>query len=103
MFSFIPGQSGLVRLLDYNELKALFLSVGEQSLCTLLISTEDLTKSITKNSSEFDIEESLNNRKHYFFYSVDDDFDSKGGETVFQLILCSESFEGLALNCHRQT
>lgn len=81
LLSFIPGQAGLTKVLDRQQLDNLYLEIGAQSMCglyfipnTKVISVLDkIKKERTSNLSDL-----FDNEKNYFLLTVD--FDYHGGE-----------------------
>lgn len=81
IFSFIPGQSGLVRLRNRKRLKEFYNEIGAQSFCSLCFVDKDAESEIIKCVTEKDereihelIESSENN------FMIDIDFDYHGGQ-----------------------
>jgi hypothetical protein len=80
--SFIAGESGLVKVLNRNNIFNLYDDIGGQSYCALCFVEEKLTQeifaSIIKLKTDFKLEQFLKNEKNYFVLNVD--FDYHGGE-----------------------
>jgi len=74
LLSFIPGQSGLVKVLNRQRLGKLFLDIGEQSMCALYFIPNNLVTPILQeiklNREKADIESLLKGQDNYFLLTV---------------------------------
>ncbi len=75
IFSFIPGQAGLVKILDKKQLHSLYRKIGSLSMCCLYFVPASFVDSITeilKMKSETNlIEGLLKDEEDYFSLTVD--------------------------------
>jgi len=96
--SFIPAQAGLVRLNNLKKLKAVFQSVGELSVCSLMIvrvsKAQDIIKAIKSSSRNIDAEKFFSERDDYLYYEVNDDYGYEGHEDiVYQVLSYGSAFD----------
>ncbi len=81
VFSFIPGQAGLIKVLDRTQLDNLYLDIGRLSMCGLYFipnnKVDDILQAVKKDRGK-NIESILSNEEDYFLLTVD--FDYHGGE-----------------------
>jgi hypothetical protein len=81
IFSFIPGQSGLVKLKNKKRLKELYNEIGAQSFCALCFVDKDteneIIKRVTKNDKR-EISELIESSESNFMLDID--FDYHGGQ-----------------------
>jgi hypothetical protein len=81
LFSFIPGQAGLTKVLELAQLYKLYLEIGGQSMCGLYFIPNGKVKSILEKIIKDrtpDIEDLLENETNYFLLTID--FDSYGSD-----------------------
>ena len=87
IFSFIPGQSGLVRLKNKKRLKEFYEDIGAQSFCTLCFvdkETEDeIIDRVTKKDKR-EIHELIESSESNFMLDID--FDYHGGQRDRELV-----------------
>lgn len=81
LLSFIPGQAGLTKVIDRQQLDKLYLDIGAQSMCGLYFIPTKLEQKIIdiiKKERTPDIIDILKNETDYFLLTID--FDYHGGE-----------------------
>jgi hypothetical protein len=87
IFSFIPGQSGLVRLKNKKQLKEFYEDIGAQSFCTLCFvdkQTEgEIIERVTKKDKR-EIHELIESSESNFMLDID--FDYHGGQRDGELV-----------------
>lgn len=97
IFSFIPGQAGLVRLNNLKVVKDIFTSVGAMSLCSLIFThegkAEELRKQLVNNNWNIDLEKFFSSDTNYLYYEVDDDYATSENEgVVYRALSYGKSF-----------
>ena len=77
LLSFIPGQSGVMKVLDRQQIDNLFFEIGSQSKAGLYFVPNNkvahITTEIEKNRADADIESILGKEENYFLLTVDFD------------------------------
>lgn len=98
LFSFIPGQAGLVKVLDRKKLDSLYLEIGSQSMCGLYFVPNEkveliIDKVITKRS--FDVSDILEDEKNYFLLVVDFDYrsETRDGEVYYSDFIVGDNVD----------
>jgi hypothetical protein len=91
IFSFIPGQSGLVRLKNRNRLKEFYNDIGEQSYCGLYFvdkSTAQKIIEIVTSRDERQISKLIENTEDNFMFDVyfDHHGGQRDGEVVYKIV-----------------
>lgn len=76
--SFIPNQSGLIKVKSLEKLKKLFLATGVMSICTLIIVKESkaqlLAREIQVHNKKIKLDDFFKDTDDYFYYEVDDGY-----------------------------
>ena len=87
IFSFIPGQTGLIKVLDKKQLDTLYIETGIRSMCGLYFipnnKVDCILEEVKKKKVNDNLEKILENEKNYFLLIVD--FDYFGGEKDGQI------------------
>jgi len=96
--SFISAQAGLVRLNNLKKLKTVFQSVGELTVCSLMIVREskaqDINEAIKTSSRIIDAEKFFGEQDDYLYYEVNDDYGYEGHEDiVYQVLSYGSAFD----------
>ena len=98
LFSFIPGQAGLVKVLDRKRVDLLYQEIGAQSMCGLYFvpnaSVESIVRQVIDERS-FDISDIPMDEKNYFLLVVDFDYRSKtrDGEVYFRDFIIGDNVD----------
>lgn len=81
LLSFIPGQSGLTKVLERSQLDSLYTNIGKHSMCGLYYipnsSVDNILRAVKKDRGK-NIEVILEKVENYFLLTVD--FDYFGGD-----------------------
>lgn len=90
IFSFIPGQSGLIRLKNKKRLKEFYNDIGAQSFCGLCFVDKDSESEIIKRVTKKDkreIHDLIENSENNFMLDIDFDFHGgqRDGEVVYKI------------------
>lgn len=98
IFSFIPGQSGLVRLKNKNRLKEFCSEIGALSFCTIYFVTKDLEGIIISqiiSKREKEILELVMKSDDNFMLSIDFDYHSGqlDGEVVYKIACLGQNVD----------
>lgn len=96
LFSFIPGQAGLVKVLDRKKLNPLYLEIGAQSMCGLyFVPNKKVEIIIDKviNERSFDVSDILKDEKNYFLLVVDFDYrsETRDGEVYYRDFIVADN------------
>jgi hypothetical protein len=82
IFSFIPGQAGLVKIINRNRLDQLYIDIGAMSLCGLYYFSsykeQEIIDQVKKDPNGLNIPKILEKETNYFLLEVD--FDYHGGD-----------------------
>jgi hypothetical protein len=77
LLSFVPGQSGLVQVIDRHRIDSLFLDIGSQSTAGLYFvpnhKTNEILKDVVQNRDQADIASILTEENDYFLLTVNFD------------------------------
>ena len=90
IFSFIPGQSGLIRLKNKKRLKEFYNDIGAQSFCALCFVDKDseaeIIEWVTKKNKR-EIHELIENSENNFMLDIDFDYHGgqRDGEVVYKI------------------
>lgn len=98
LLSFIPGQAGLTKVLDRQQLDNLYLDIGAQSMCGLyFIPNEKMTSVLDKIQKEKtpNISYLFDNEKDYFLLTVDFDYHGgdKDGEIFYRELVIGDNLD----------
>lgn len=90
IFSFIPGQSGLIRLKNKKRLKEFYTDIGAQSFCGLCFVDKDGEDEIirrVKNKDKREIQELIETSDDNFMLDIDFDYHGgqRDGEIVYKI------------------
>ncbi len=90
ILSFIPGQSGLIRLKNTNRLKELYYEIGAQSFCALCFvdsKTENEMLRRIAHKHKAKLSDLIENSENSFILDVDFDYHSgaRDDEVVYKL------------------
>ena len=81
IFSFIPGQAGLIKILDRTHLDILIKEIADMSYCGIYYIPNKKVEAVlmeVKSKRNNDISKFFENEKNYFLLDID--FDYHGGE-----------------------
>ena len=97
LLSFIPGQGGLAKVLNRQQLDSLYLDIGEMSMCGLYFipnnKVDSLLQDIKKTRGE-NIADIFAKEQNYFLLTVDFDFHGdKDGEIYWRKLLTGDSLD----------
>lgn len=98
LLSFIPGQAGLMKVLNRKQLDELYLDIGGQSMCGLYFIPNDkilwVLDKVKKERTPF-IGKLLEDEKNYFLLTVDFDFHGgkRDGEVYYCHLLMGEKLD----------
>lgn len=98
--SFIPGQAGLLKIINLKKTKEIYDSVGVMSLCSLYFIPSDIVNEVItgvkRNKYKFDIRDLLKDKKEYFLMDVDFDYHGgeKDGEIFYRILQYGDDLSG---------
>lgn len=98
LLSFIPGQAGLTKVLDRQQLDKLYLDIGTQSMCGLYFIPNDKVLPVlekVKKDRTPDITDILTNENNFFLLTVDFDFHGgdRDGEIYFRQLIMGDNLD----------
>jgi|GEM_PF-1427204 len=99
LLSFIPGQAGLIKVIDLRQLDTFFFDIGQNSMCGLYFipnSTVDkIVEEVKKKNGNGNFENIFKNEKNYFLLTVDIDFQGghKTGEIFYRELIMGENLD----------
>lgn len=96
LLSFIPGQSGLTKVLNRQHIDSLYLNIGRQSMCGLYFIPNNKIDSVLediKKTRGRHISDSFANEQNYFLLTVDFDFHGgdRDGQIFYRQLLMGDS------------
>lgn len=98
IFSFIPGQSGLVKLKNKKRLKEFYNDIGAQSYCGLCfvdkITEEEIIRRVTNNDKK-EIHDLIENSQDNFMLDIDFDYhgEQRDGEVVYKIAFLGQKVD----------
>lgn len=97
IFSFIPGQSGLVKLKNRKRLKEFYNEIGAQSFCGLCFVDKDTEEKIVKRviNRERGIENLIESSQENFMLDIDFDYNAgpRDGELVYKIAVVGQKVD----------
>jgi len=98
LFSFIPGQAGLVKVKNIKQLDSLYIEIGGQNLCGLYFLPDNKVKDIladVKKTRGENINKIMENETNYFLLTVDFGFfaGEKDGENYYEKLILGENLD----------
>lgn len=98
ILSFIPGQAGLTKVIDRQQLDNIYLDIGALSICGLyFIPNETVISVVDKIKKERtpNISDLFDNEKNYFLLTVDFDYhgSDKDGEIFYKELMIGDNLD----------
>ena len=103
ILSFIPGQSGLIKLKNKRRLKEFYNEIGAQSFCALCFVDKETEEQIIDRVSKKDkrgISELIENSNSNFMLDIDFDFHGgqRDGEVVYKIAHVGQKVDPIIVN-----
>jgi hypothetical protein len=99
LLSFIPGQSGLCKILDRHKAGNLFIEIGDQSTCGLYFipnnKLEELLLKVKKDRMWNNILSLIENENNYFLLTVYFDYHggNRDGDVFYREVIMGENLD----------